>query len=107
LGHLVAIVIVGLEAILSIDCPLTVWEAALRRLAGHEAADGTFVGRWLDYFIFYDVDPRILNGVHIGFALLVLATLFVIPPRWPWRRQPSGLPYPHTAADSTAPTNQR
>jgi hypothetical protein len=105
--HLIAITLVGLEAVFGIDCPLTGWEGALRRLAGHDAAEGSFVGRCLDYFLFYDVDPRILNGIHIGFAVLVIATLVLIPPRWPWRRQPTPLPHSHTAPDSPAATHQR
>jgi len=86
LAHLLAILIVGLEALFQIDCSLTVWEGRLRQLAGQEAAQGSFVGRCLDYVIFYNVETRVLNLIHIGFALLVLATLLLIPPRRPWRR---------------------
>jgi hypothetical protein len=86
-GHLVAIVIVGLEAIASIDCPLTVWEAALRRAGGQEVVEGTFIGRCLDWLLFYNIDPAILNACHVTFALVVLATLFFAPPRGvPWFR---------------------
>jgi hypothetical protein len=79
--HLLAIVLVALEAICGIDCPLTVWEGDLRRLAGQEASSSTFVGRILDEVIFYHAPAWVLNGIHIGFALLVLATLVLLPPR--------------------------
>jgi hypothetical protein len=79
--HLLAIGLVALEAIWGIDCPLTIWEANLRRLAGQEVSDGTFVGRCMDAVIFYDAPVWVLNTIHIGFALLVLGTLIVIPPR--------------------------
>src|SRR5262249_2616892 len=46
-SHFVAIVIVALEAIFGIACPLTVWEDQLRRSAGQTVAGGTFVGRLL------------------------------------------------------------
>jgi hypothetical protein len=79
--HLLAIGLVALEAIWGINCPLTVWEGNLRVLAGQEASEGTFVGRLLDAVIFYQAPVWILNTVHVGFALLVLATLILVPPR--------------------------
>jgi hypothetical protein len=107
LAHLAAIVVVGLEAVFGIDCPLTVWESDLRGLAGQDAAAGTFVGRILHGLIFYDVPPWILNALHVAFALLVLATLFLIPPRWPWqsptrsrRSGQAGSPGSHAAPHS-------
>jgi hypothetical protein len=82
LGHLIAIGIVGLEAVWGIACPLTVWEDNLRSLAGQEITEGSFIGRWLHYVLFYRVESWILNTLHIGFALLVLVTFILAPPRW-------------------------
>jgi Protein of Unknown function (DUF2784) len=79
--HLIAMLIVGLEAVFDIECPLTAWEAQLRNLAGQEASVGSFVGRCLHSAIFVNVDARILQGLHIGCALLVLATFIFFPPR--------------------------
>jgi hypothetical protein len=79
--HLLAIGVVGLEAICGIDCPLTVWEAGLRRLAGQDIGQGSFLGRLLHNTIFVDCEPWILNTAHIGFALLVIATFLAAPPR--------------------------
>ena len=78
--HLLAIMIVGLEAIGGINCPLTIWELRLRQLAGQSVEEGSFIGRWLHAAIFLDVDPAILNSLHVGFALLVLATFLLWPP---------------------------
>jgi hypothetical protein len=83
--HLLAILIVGLEAVCGIDCPLTVWENSLRHLAGQAVAEGSFIGRLLHNAIFYDCEPWILNVGHIAFALLVIVTFLVAPPRLPWR----------------------
>jgi hypothetical protein len=80
MAHLAAILIVAIEALIGMDCPLTLWEAQLRNLGGQEASEGTFIGRCLDHLLFYDVNPAILNAGHIAFALLVLATLVVAPP---------------------------
>jgi hypothetical protein len=82
LAHLVAIAIVALEAICGIDCPLTVWEDMLRQRAGQDVTAGSFLGRCLHEAIFYDLDPRIINSVHVGFAAPVLITFLVAPPRW-------------------------
>ncbi|HLN29508.1 MAG TPA: DUF2784 domain-containing protein [Gemmataceae bacterium] len=82
LSHLMAIVLVALEAVFGIDCPLTVWEANLRQLAGQEFSGESFMGRLLHWVIFYQAAPWTLNAIHIGFAILVLVTLLLAPPRW-------------------------
>jgi hypothetical protein len=81
-GHLGAIGIVAVEAILGIMCPLTVWEQNLRELAGQEVAGGSFIGRLFDWLLFYNASESILNACHIGFAVLVIATLVLVPPYW-------------------------
>jgi hypothetical protein len=80
-AHLLAIAIVGVEAILGITCPLTDWEGDLRRLAGQQASEGSFIGRCLDEILFVRVPERLLAACHIGFAVLVLVTFYLIPPR--------------------------
>ena len=80
--HLVAIVVVAAEAVLGIPCPLTVWESRLRRLAGQQAIERTFVGRWLHDLLFFDFPPWVFTTAYVSFALLVLATLLFVPPRW-------------------------
>ena len=82
LTHLLAIGIVALEAAWEIECPLTVWERDLRVLARQEVSSESFVGRCLHNLIFYECPPWALNALHIGFALLVLLTLILLPPRW-------------------------
>jgi hypothetical protein len=79
--HLLMMTAVGVEAVLRIPCPLTVWEIDLRRLAGEAAAEGTFVGRLLDRLIFLDVPSWVIESLHIGFALVVIGTFVLAPPR--------------------------
>lgn len=81
IAHLVAIVVVAAEAVLGIPCPLTIWEAQLRRLAGQQAAEGTFIGRWLHDLLFFEFPPWVFTTTYVTFALLVLVTLIFIPPR--------------------------
>ena len=82
IAHLLAIVIVGVEALCGIDCALTIWEGSLRQLAGQDIGGGSFLGRLLHKLIFYDFEPWVLNLAHIGFAFIVIATFLVAPPRF-------------------------
>jgi hypothetical protein len=81
LTHLAAILVVAFEAIWGITCPLTTWEGQLRAAGGEQVSRGTFIGRFLDSILFYNVDARILNWAYIAFAVLVLGTLILVPPR--------------------------
>jgi hypothetical protein len=82
IAHLLAIVIVGFEAVCGIECPLTIWEGSLRHLAGQDIGEGSFLGRLLHNLIFYDFETWILNLAHVTFALVVIATFLVAPPRF-------------------------
>jgi hypothetical protein len=82
LMHLAAILIVAGEALLHIDCPLTVWENQLRQLAGQTVADGTFIGRCMHGLLFYQLPPWVFTTSYVTFAGLVLTTLLLAPPRW-------------------------
>jgi hypothetical protein len=86
--HLLMMSVVGFEAVCRIPCPLTVWEIALRRMAGEAAAEGTFVGRLLDRLIFLDAPPWVIESLHIGFALVVIGTFVLAPPR-SFRKRPN------------------
>jgi hypothetical protein len=80
--HLLAILIVAMEAFGEIECPLTTWEFELRRLAGQPLERATFIGRCLHAAIFVNVNPVLLNAIHILFALLVLVTFVLWPPKF-------------------------
>jgi hypothetical protein len=81
IAHLLAIVIVAGEALLRIDCPLTVWESEFRRRAGQDVSARNFVGRCLDQILFYHFEPWVFTVLYTGLALLVLALFLVTPPR--------------------------
>jgi hypothetical protein len=80
--HLLAISIVAFEVIMNITCPLTTWEADLRIKAGQQAQEGTFVGRLLHDFMYFNWPPWAFTLLYIGFAVLVLGTFVLAPPRW-------------------------
>lgn len=75
--HLAAITLVTAETIVGIACPLTVWEDALRG----NGSDLGFVARWLRRLLYYDLPPQVFVLTYIAFALVVLATFYLIPPR--------------------------
>ena len=75
--HLCAIIFVAAEAILGIWCPLTIWEAELRGLR----AEKSFIAQWIHRLLFYDFPPWVFTTVYVGFALLVAATIWLVPPQ--------------------------
>jgi Protein of Unknown function (DUF2784) len=80
-AHLTAIVIVAIEAVCSIPCPLTVWEQSLRALGGTPTQGGTFIGNLLHDLIFYQASEWVFTMIYVAFALMVLATFVLAPPR--------------------------
>jgi len=84
--HLLAILAVALEAVCSITCPLTSWEFELRRMAGQEVEESTFIGQLFHNILFWDLPPWAFTAMYIGFAALVLGTFVFAPPRWRLRK---------------------
>jgi hypothetical protein len=79
--HLAAITIVAIEALAGIVCPLAVWENELRRLAGETPSAGTFVGRFVHAILFFELPGWVFTTVYVLFAIIVLATLRLVPIR--------------------------
>src|SRR5688572_3265205 len=52
--HLAAMTIVGVEALLAIQCPLTVWERNLRVAAGETTDKASFMARLANEVMFHD-----------------------------------------------------
>lgn len=77
IAHLAAIVFVAGEALAGVMCPLTVWEDALR---GRDSGKG-FVARWIHAALYYDWPAWVFTVLYVGFALLVIVTFILIPPR--------------------------
>lgn len=85
--HLLMIAVVVEESLLGVVCPLTDWERTLRKKAGETVAEGTFIGRIVHHFLFVDFSPATMTVFYCLFGLLIVATLFLVPPKWPkWRK---------------------
>jgi polyferredoxin len=76
-AHLAAIAFVAGEALLGVACPLTLWEDALRGAAQQKS----FIARWVHRVMFYNAPEWVFTALYVGFALLVAATLWFVPPR--------------------------
>ncbi|HXF66811.1 MAG TPA: DUF2784 domain-containing protein [Burkholderiales bacterium] len=81
-AHLGAITFVAAEAILGIWCPLTVWEARLRGAA----AEKSFLAQWIHRILYYDWPEWVFTFLHVGFALAVAATWWLVPPQSPRKK---------------------
>jgi hypothetical protein len=80
--HLLAIAFVVAQTWLDQLCPLTVWEAQLRRDAGQAHHDQQFIAWWLGELIFVDAPLGVLAWVYTLFGLAVVLTLWWVPIRW-------------------------
>jgi hypothetical protein len=75
--HLAAIVVVALESLAGIACPLTVWEDRLRG----GSAEGEFIARWLHRALYYDFPAWAFTLAYLLFATAVILTYRFVPPR--------------------------
>jgi hypothetical protein len=82
--HLVMILIVVVEGLLGIVCPLTTLEKWLRQQAGQVSYQGDFLARWVHNLLFVECSPTTLQAIYILFGLAVAVTFWRAPPR---RRQ--------------------
>jgi hypothetical protein len=82
--HFLMIAAVAFEAIFSLACPLTTWEDGLRQLAGDESSEESFVQRLMHSVLFPNLHlpSWAFPVMHIGFAVIVLATFWLVPVRW-------------------------
>ncbi len=85
--HLSMIGVVALEALFGIVCPLTSLENHLRELAGSQVREGSFMGRLAHNILFYDTPQWIFSVMHCAFAVVVLLTFVIAPPRWPFQKR--------------------
>ena len=94
--HLMMIAFLVVQVLGDIACPLTTLEKHFMFKAGLEPYPRSFVGECLHNLIFYDVEPWVFTVYYCGFAAVVLATFFLVPPRWPRSRRK---PEPERSSD--------
>lgn len=80
--HLLAVVVVAVEALIGVLCPLTEWEHRLRFRAGQIVEEEIpLMARLVRRFIFYDFPAWVFTLAYILFALAVAVSFFLLPPR--------------------------
>ena len=83
--HVLAIGVVVAQAWAKEVCPLTVWENALRDVAGDQSYSGTFVEHWVGRLVYYDAPQWVFTGAYSLFGALVLLS-------WSWARPRRRMP---------------
>ncbi len=81
-AHLAGIVVVMLETWFGVDCPLTILEDHWRQLAGQAGYQAGFIATWLDRLLFYNAPDWLFTALYTLFALAVLASFILYPPRF-------------------------
>ena len=78
--HLICIGIVVLQSWFGLICPLTIWEMALREIAGDATYAGSFIQYWLQYILYYDAPDWVFMLIYTVFGGLILASWFIVKP---------------------------
>ena len=79
-AHLVGICIVVAQAWAGVICPLTTLEMWLREQGGLTGYTGSFIEHWLQTLLYWDLPAWVFIVVYSLFALLIIATWYVVPP---------------------------
>jgi len=84
--HLAAMGIVILETAFGFFCPLTEWEAKLRRGAGQSFLyPQGFIPHWVHKFLYYNWPDWMFAVIYIAFFVGMCLTFIFIPPKKPDR----------------------
>ena len=78
--HFLGIAVVIVKSWAGLICSITTFEMWLRRQAGGELYDGSFIQYWLQRFLYYGAPGWGFTVVYTGFGLLVIITWIRFPP---------------------------
>jgi len=78
--HLLAIVGVACEALLGVNCPLTVLEYKLRYALNLSEEKVSFIGAIVDSLLYYNAPGCLFTIVYAAFAITVILTFIIAPP---------------------------
>jgi len=79
--HLLGMMITAFYAISGAQCPLTVWEEALRRSTDQDFTfDGGFLAHYLSFILYPRIEPWILRGASAFWGVLTMVTMVMIKP---------------------------
>ena len=78
--HLLAIVGVAFEALLGVNCPLTVLEFKLRYASNLSEEKVSFIGTIIDSLLYYNAPGWLFTIIYTAFAITVIITFIIAPP---------------------------
>jgi len=78
--HLFAVIFVAVESLIGVFCPLTVWEQELRRSAGDQVYENSFIQHWISRVLYWEFEPWVFTATYVAFAVLVFILYRTIPP---------------------------
>jgi len=78
--HLLAIVGVACEALLGVNCPLTVLEFKLRYALNLSEEKVFFIGAIVDSLLYYTAPGWLFTIIYAAFAIVVVITFIIAPP---------------------------
>ena len=78
--HLVCTILVPLETIVKITCPLTTLENFFLRASGVEGYDRSFIGNFLNKVLFYEAPEWVFALIYLLLAALVILFFILNPP---------------------------
>jgi hypothetical protein len=78
--HLLAIVGVACEALLGVNCPLTVLEFKLRYASNLSEEKVSFIGAIVDSLLYYNAPGWLFIIIYAAFAITVIITFIIVPP---------------------------
>lgn len=81
--HLVALLIVALQAVLGRACFLTIWESDLAARAGETSSNLPLIQGWITRLVFWPLPIWAFAVFYVAIALYVIALWVIVPPRWP------------------------
>jgi len=79
--HLLAIVGVACEALMGVNCPLTVLEFKLRYALNLSEEKVSFIGAIVDSLLYYNAPGWLFTIIYTAFAILVVITFIIAPPK--------------------------
>ncbi len=80
-AHLAGIGLVVAQTWIGMLCPLTTLEMWLREQSDLATYTGSFIEHWLQELLYWNFPAWVFIVLYTGFALLVIATWYAVPPR--------------------------
>ncbi|MHB1643550.1 MAG: DUF2784 domain-containing protein, partial [Acidithiobacillus sp.] len=84
--HLVALLVVAVQALLGTACFLTIWQSELQEAAGRQGYRLPLIQTWIDHLLFWHLPMSFFTSIYVLIWVGVLLLWWKVPPVLPWRR---------------------